>query len=449
MEEIIRSKRRALVKIAWPISLQSILTVGMVMIDSVMVSGLGGEAISGMGIALAINLMIFSIQLGIANGTKILVAQAQGADSCIKKPFLFGIITNFSVSFFIFILIYFNLDRIIGAYTNLPEVLLCAKSFISINVFIIPITAITLTLGFLFRALGKTSITLKGFAIELPINLLLNSLLIYGCLGFPKMGLYGAALAGVLSRIFRLAYLSYKFIRTQRGILNQRITFIKTAWKDWVQYITIVGPFSISTFTTMLGTNIYLIIFSHLSLTEYTAYNLLLPIMGLVLTIINALASATSITLGPLLGAGKFNEANNSAKVCVSTTLTFIGLLAMLLVLCIPLYPYLYSWGKMTNNNIIQFQELIPFASILIMLRSYNIIISNGILRCGGDNKFPLQVDMFSLWCIGLPLCAVFTFVFHKSILWAFSAMVIEEVIKLKPLHDRYNGTVWNKTVTV
>jgi putative MATE family efflux protein len=360
------SQQVELFHLAWPIVLQGLLNTLFLVIDSIMVAPLGKEAIAAMGISSAIFLIIFSIQLGTANGTQMLMSQAFGAKNIarLKGHFFCGILTNLLISIPFFVCILLEHVLFIKIYTSSTILVEETWRFLSISIYIIPITAITLPFGFLFRSQRKGVIPLKGFALELMINIVLNFLLIYGYWGLPRMGLQGAAIAAVIARFFRL---SYFFIHYKLDLpsMRQPVKFQYGFMATWQKNIIFVGPFILSSLALTLGGIVYQIVFAHSSLNDYTAYTLLLPWLGIGITIINAIASASAIQVGCALGSGNFKQAALIAKTCISTALIVSIILAAVLLFSGTCFQKIYS--NMPKDVIYTLNTLLPLSALLLV----------------------------------------------------------------------------------
>ncbi len=108
------------------------------------------------------------------------------------------------------------------------------------------------------------------------------------------------------------------------------------------------------------------------------------------------------------------------------------------------------EWLNLTTD------ELYPLAApamfilcCAIWLRMLNLIIINGILRAGGDNKFCLRMDFIAMWTVGLPLTASAAFVFGLEFQVVYACMLFEEVVKFALCFHRYLKRYWMNNLTV
>ncbi|GAL29047.1 gamma-aminobutyrate:alpha-ketoglutarate aminotransferase [Vibrio variabilis] len=181
--------------------------------------------------------------------------------------------------------------------------------------------------------------------------------------------------------------------------------------------------------------------------TELAVFSMMGPFESLCYSLFFGISVACSILLGQSLGRDEFEQAFNMSKTFIKAVLVF-GLLTGAGLLMDR--ETILSWLNLTTP------ELHPLASpamvilcCAIWLRMLNLIIINGILRAGGDNKFCLRMDFIAMWCVGLPLTASAAFIFGLEFKLVYTCMLVEEVVKFSLCFHRYLKRYWMNNLTL
>jgi Na+-driven multidrug efflux pump len=70
------------------------------------------------------------------------------------------------------------------------------------------------------------------------------------------------------------------------------------------------------------------------------------------------------------------------------------------------------------------------------------------VLRSGGDTVFSLLLDVGSMWTIGVPLCAIATFVLHLPVEYVYLCTFAEEIVKIAIGVPHFIGRKWINNIT-
>ena len=179
--------------ISLPIVIQNLLVRSFGIIDSVMVGSLGVDAIAGVSIS---NQMYSYGDLlgGICGGVGIFISQYNGNNqiSDIKKVLSIGFFSNVFIAIILSIISLLFKMQILSFFTKDNNVLQAANEYYSVFLYSYIFTAGTYCLSRSLKSLGKTIFPLVFTLIALSINSILNYLLIFGKMGFPKLGIQGA-----------------------------------------------------------------------------------------------------------------------------------------------------------------------------------------------------------------------------------------------------------------
>ena len=444
-----RPEFKQTIKLAWPISLQSMLVTLLSMIDVMMVSHLGEEAIAAVGLGNRVMFVVMVVVMGLSWGVGILSAQYHGAGhgDKIRGSILIGICYGFIALIPIIVAAFYLSDDILSLGSLDPRVIALGETYLWITMPSMIFVAIVQVFENALRSINQVKLPLIFSSISILLNVILNYWLINGGLGVPPLGVAGAAWATTFSRIFQLVLL-VGFLQSQRHLLSickADFEFL-THKKHWTRLLSLVLPMMFSFGIWSLGSFTYQLIFGRIGTTELAVISMLLPVEGIFLSIFFGIASACSIVIGQYLGANKLDEAWTMAKI-FSALGPFVALvLGALLIIFndLILSPY-----QGVSEETLQLAKTI-FLVIggLAWLKVINMTLAMGILRAGGDNRFCLLTDTICMWFISIPLVWCAAFVWQLSFVLVVMIMYSEEICKAFMFAWRVKNKRWMKNLT-
>lgn len=197
-----------------PVAIENMIYSLMNFIDIFMVGknnvalGLGTIAVAGTGFANQIFMIFVTSLFGMNSGGGILAAQYFGNKDYknLKRCLGITVIVGFVFSLIFFFAGIFIPEVIISVFTKDVKVIKVGASYMRIVAWIYPLMGVGLAFNMQLRAIGKTKYSFYSSIIGLVVNLMFNTVLIFGYLGFPALGVRGAAIATVIARIISTFY---------------------------------------------------------------------------------------------------------------------------------------------------------------------------------------------------------------------------------------------------
>ncbi|MDE6698726.1 MAG: polysaccharide biosynthesis C-terminal domain-containing protein, partial [Lachnospiraceae bacterium] len=235
---------KTVLKIALPVTLQSLLQSSFSVIDQVMTGQLGSTSIAGIGLGGKFSSIFSVLVSAIAAVAGIMIAQYMGKRDSreVSRSFFINMIMAVSLAVLFSIMCGIFPSQIMGLYTEDAMTRETAAEYIRIlAVSYIPMAVGTL-LSTLLRCMEAAVLPLYASIIAAAVNTGLNYVLIFGKFGFPKMGVNGAAIATVISQaigcilIIILFFIYYK----KQNIKLDFIFRLSTSGR--LQYIGILLP---------------------------------------------------------------------------------------------------------------------------------------------------------------------------------------------------------------
>ena len=249
MQFITRDKEfyRSLVLLMIPISLQRLITFGITFADNVMIGSLGDSAVSGVYVSNQMQTLQTSVILALETSLMILGSQYWGKKDTAPIRSLISIAVRFGVGFSLLLTIVSLLfpENFIRFFTKDETTIRDGSIYLRI----IAVTFIAYAVSqIMIAAMRSVETARTGLYISmaaLVINVSLNYILIFGKLGFPAMGIRGAAIATLISRVSE-ALLATLYILFADKKLNFRMSdFLhidRTLMKDFIRYgLPVIG----------------------------------------------------------------------------------------------------------------------------------------------------------------------------------------------------------------
>ncbi|HEY5585239.1 MAG TPA: MATE family efflux transporter, partial [Ruminiclostridium sp.] len=280
--------------------------------------------------------------------------------------------------------------------------------------------------------------------IALGINTLLNYLLIFGLFGFPALGVRGAAIATLISRIIEMIIFLVVVSRSY-DILRIRISVLRQVTFDlFKKVLSTMVPVILNELCWSVGFAAYSIAYGRISTEAFDAVQITNTVGNLFLVAGFGMASASAVMIGHMVGAGDEKKAREYAWRFVILCALGGVIIGAFMYVSAPLVVGLF---KVTKDVLQTAVVILTINAIIIPIRLTNIVIIVGILRGGGDTKYAFIVESITMWCIGVPLAFIGAFVFKLEVQWVFLLVLAEELVKMICLVMRLMSINWIKNV--
>ena len=419
-----------MLKIALPITLQNLVLASLNLVDTIMIGGLGETAIAGVGLAnqyfFLLNLLLF----GIVSGSSIFTAQFWGNRDIknIRKVLGISIITGGAGAFLFTIGGLLFPNEILGIFSKDPVVIQLGTEYLKIVVFSYIITAVTFAFSFNLRSTGDAKTPLVVSVIALGTNTVLNYLLINGYLGFPRMGVAGAATATVIARVLELALMLW-IVYSKHHVVAASIKEMTDLSAGFIkQFFKVTLPVILNESMWALGVTMYAIAYARMGTEVIASTNITSTIERIIWVIFMGFGNACAVMIGNKIGSGDERQVFTYAK-----RFAIIGPAAAILTgfIVILISPWVLTPYKVSPLVLDYAQKNLIVSCLFMWAKVFNYINIVGILRSGGDTTFCLLLDTGGVWLVGVPLAFLGGLVFHLPIYWVYALVQVEEVIKL------------------
>jgi putative MATE family efflux protein len=443
-----------LIKIAVPIFFSQLLGSLLGIIDTFMVTELGDDALTAVGIGSQFLFLLNIIQFGLFSGLGIFIAQYYGSKAYdnISKVFIMMLSSGLLIA-----VIFLGLTQLFPAQIirlfNLNEspnqnVINLGVQYLSFIGFSFITTTIAFAISMLARNVQKVLMPSIFQVVGVLINTGLNYVLIGGRLGFPVLGVKGAAIATLISSsIVALLSISYLFL-SKESALKIHFSSIKRITFGFVQKLFKTAiPVLLNESFWGLGMTVYLIAYGLIGDKAVGSIYLSNQINSLFWVATISVANASAVMLGNKLGENELEVAKEWEKRFRKLGIMLgIGLGAILFTLAPIIVPLFGELSIEVKDMVI---TILRIYAIYAPIKFLNAIIIVGSLRSGGDTKYALFSEVIALWGVGVPLAFILSYFSNLPLYMIIVFVNFEEIIKIFLVYRRSASGKWINNLTI
>jgi len=430
-----------------PMAAQNLINVAISSANVVMLGRVGEDVLAASALAGQVMFILSLVVFGVTSGAAVLTAQywGKGDITTIEK------ILGFAMRVVIVIALAFMVaaltipEPIMRLFTTEETVIREGVSFLQIAAFAYVFMGMTMVYLFVMRSVERVVVSTVVYGVSLFVNIGLNAVFIFGLLGFPAMGIKGAALAMVLARMaeFIIVIIYGKFINKEVCFrMKYFLSSDKLLMQDFLKYSI---PVILNETTWGLGISTVTAIIGNLS-SEMVAANSIAQVIKQLAAVAGfGLAGATAIIIGKVIGEGKEDFALEYSKRLTRLAIILGGLGAGVILLISPLV----SKGMNMSAETTQYLEMmLAVMAFYVWAQSVNALLIIGVFRAGGDTKWGLILDAGTLWGFAVFLGAMAAFVWKLPPTLVYIFLLCDEFVELPMSFWRYRSKKWLKNVT-
>lgn len=379
-------------------------------VDNIMVGKLGPTELAAVSLGNSFIFIAMSLGIGFSTAITPLIAEADGAKDIKsgRSVFQHGLLLCTILGISLFTIIFFSKPLI--AYMNQPaEVVGMAKPYLDIVAFsLIPLIMFQAYKQFA-DGLSETKYSMWATIISNIVNVVINFLLIYGIWIFPKLGIIGAAIGTIASRIVMLIYMhvaltsrlkfrpyfeDFNFSAIKKSAIKNLVSLgMPSAMQMFFEVALFTGAVWLS---GVLGT------------TTQAANQIALSLASVTFMFAMGLSVAAMIRVGNQKGLQDYVKLQLVARSIFLLAIILEIVFALIFVISHQYLPELFVSTKQ-GLNFSENQEVIKIASQLLLVAAV-FQISDGIqvvvlgaLRGLQDVKIPMYITFIAYWIIGFP----------------------------------------------
>jgi len=439
-----------------PIIIQNGITNLVSLLDNIMVGSLGTEQMSGVSIVNQYFFIFNLICFGVISAAGIFTAQFKGTGDVdgIRATLRAKLYMCYVASILAVIAFFSFSEPLINLFLHdgsnegdLELTMQFAKKYLNIILFGLLPFAVSAAFSSTMRETGETVFPMITSFVAVGTNAVFNVLLIFGLLGFPKLGVEGAAIATVLSRFVELGMLLiYSFRSKKNGIYFKGAFSFRAVPANLMREIGKKGlPLLANEFLWSLAITFRNQCFSTRGLDSVAAQNISTTITNLFSIVFFSMGTAISIIIGNQLGAGLFEKAEDTDRKLITFGVLLSGGVGILLVGFGFVFPLIYNTTA-EARSIATF--MIVVYGICNPLWAY-INSSYFTIRSGGLVFQTMLSDSIFMWVCVVPVSAVCAYLTDMSIYRLYICTTAAECLKAVVGYILLKRKDWLKTIVV
>lgn len=441
-----RSFYRSLILLAVPISLQNLVTFAVNFADNVMIGSLGDDAISGVYVGGQLQSVVQMFVGGIEGAILILAAQYWGRKDrdSIRKVVSIGVKFALGVGLFTTLVAVLFPQWVIRIFTTESGVIREGAAYVQIVGFTYLFFSVSQVMIAAMRSVETARIGLYISCMALVVNVCLNYVFIFGHLGFPAMGVRGAAVATLISRIMEMCVsIGYVFFVDKKLRFGWRDLLHTDGQllRDFVRYgLPIIGGQVVWAVNSLANTKIL----GYYSAGVIAAASITGMLHNLVYVWMNGMSSAVGIITGKTVGAGQYEKMKEYSKT-VQMIFLFVGLISGAAVFLFrDGFISLYNASPEAQEYSRQFINVI---SVTIIGTCYQAACLFGLVKSGGDISFVFKNDTIFVFLVVIPASLIAMWLGAPP--WVvFACLKCDQILKCFVAIVKINRYNWMKNLT-
>lgn len=449
-----KSFYRTVVALALPIALQSMITIGVNMLDTIMVGKLGETQLGATSQANTFISIYHIFCMGLGMGASVLVSRYWGmrdiepekAPEALKKTVCIMLRLTLGLAAVFAALTFLLPEQIMGLYTNSAEIIKYGAIYFRYSVVTFFFLGLSLVCTIVLRSVGQVLLPLIVSIGALVVNLGANYAFIFGKFGMPEMGVAGAAIGTLIARVYETVVIcGYLLFIDKRIGFRVKHFFMKTG--DLIgEYVRISIPVLISDAILAFGNSAVAMVIGRLGDT-FVAANAITSVTQQLSTVaIQGVSQAGAIVTGRTLGAGEREKTMDQGYGFLGLGIG-LGTLSAIFIMVVS-ESIIHSYN-VTEETILIARQLMQAISLIIIFQATNSIMTKGVLRGGGDTKMLMVADNVFLWAISLPLGIIAGLYLHLPAFWIYVALKFDQVVKAFWCVLRLRSGKWIKKISV
>ena len=434
--------RRHIIDLSWPCAIELMLASLISVITMMLVSSLGKEAVSAVGIVTQPIMIPNIILQAFSVGGMALIARALGMEdkaqarlACEQSMFL-AIVFSIALGAVMYI---FGGTFILWMGAT-PDYFPQAEMYMRWCSAGVIFQSISTMVASVLRAAGRTKLSMQFNVISNITNVVVGFVLINGFGPIPPMGIKGAAIAQLVAKVVGCVISLFVLFRARNLPIRPGVAaMFKPHWQTIKRICRVGNSSALEQLALRIGLIMFTVFVIKLGTAEYAAHNIAATIHSYVVNFGAAVSAALVSLVGKSLGADKPELANRyfveSIKIC--------GVLTVLLAIPLLIIPQYMALMFTKEPDVIE--NIVTALRILAFFTGQQIfqIAICGGLRGGGDTTWPLISTMIGVLGMRMVLGYLFIIVFNWGLAGAWWCWLLDQSLRAVIIYFRFKGGKW------
>ncbi len=437
---------KSLFALAIPMILQNLITYGVGLADNLMIGSLGDSAVSGVYLGNQIQTVLQVISVGIEGGILLLAAQYWGKREVDSVRRIVSIGLRFSIGLgTLFTVVCAAFPRfVLRIFTSEPGVIEQGMEYLVVVCWSFFFFCVTQALIVSMRSVEVALIGLWVSLSSLVVDVALNYVLIFGKLGFPAMGVRGAAIATLIARITETLIMVVYV-----GVVDRRLRFRlsdlrpidRTLLRDFIRYGLPIVAGQLVWGSNLLANSIILGRFNEAVITGNSLAN---TVNNLMYVAMNGFSGAVGIVIGKTVGSGDISRIKEYAR---TVQLLFLGLGLLTSATFFTMRDPFISLYQISEEAAGYARQFISVLVVTCIGTCYQCACLFGLVKSGGDVSFVMKNDAIHIFGIVIPLSVAALLTGFPPVV-VFMCLKADQILKCIPAFFKIRRYDWMKNLT-
>ena len=315
---------RQILGLAGYMMLGSVATMTFQLADAYFVSQLGTHELAALAFTFPVVMILHAISIGLGTGVTAVVARIFGKGDFAQAKVLTtdSILLAFAIALVFAVIGHASMDTLFRTLGAGPDILPLVESYMDVWYYGMPFMVVPLIANAVIRAFGDAKFPSLIMATTAVINIILDPILIFGVAVIPGLGLQGAAIALLISRLITL--IASLFILHHRiHALDYRLPTMARLKDSWSQLLHIGLPATGTQLITPVSSAILTSLVASFGATAVAAYGVVTRIEMFSLIFIMALSISIAPFVGQNAGAGRMDRVSEALSFCYKAALAY------------------------------------------------------------------------------------------------------------------------------
>lgn len=433
---------RAMLALAVPVAFQQLITAGLNMIDVLMVGQLGETSVAALGLANQIFFLLILFIFGVTSGMSIFTAQfwGKGDVESIRRVLGICLIVAVSVAAVFSAAAVFIPETLMSFYTEDPEVVRLGGEYLRIVGLSYVLMAISFSYISILRSITQVKLTVIVSVLALALKTVIGYTLIFGHFGFPALGVRGAAVGTAIGWAFECVLLLILVYAGRTPLAANPISFFRFDRAFLFTVLRTSMPAALNELIWSFGITTYTAVYARIGTNAIAAININATIEELMFVLFIGLGNACAVMVGNKIGEKDKDTAFEYSR---RFTVLAVGLAILGGVFVFFVRDQVAGLYQLSPSAELNLRNIMLVYAFSAWLRVFNFMLFIGALRAGGDTRYAMFTELFSIWVIGVPVALLGGFVWRLPVYSVYALVLLEEIVKAIIITRRYLSRKW------
>ena len=393
---------RGLWRLAWPILIGQLATVGMAVVDVAMAGHASAQDLAGVSLGVSVWNMLMITLMGLVMSVNPMVAHQVGAGDLGGVPHIVrqALWKALGVGLIALLLAHVTTELFDHMLLE-PYVRDLAKGFVQITSLALPLFALYRVLYGYSTSINQTKPLMVIALLSLLLNIGVNSLLVFGTLGFPRLGGLGCAWATLATVAFNLLALVWWMHHSAAYRSTWPLgRYEPPNWSQIKSLLKLGLPIGITYFAESSAFSLIALLIAEFGSTQMAAHQIALNFTSLVFMVPLSVGLALLTRVGQSLGAGDAVLARYQAWVGVAVGLVCATLSAAMIALLATTIASAYT----SDAAVIALAAQLLLLAAVFQLSDATQVITSCAIRGYKVTRSPMVIHLTAFWGFALPL---------------------------------------------